>query len=77
MDTSPRERRLVADGAVGIAEACRFTGLGRTTLYAMMERGELSYVKVPGTRRRLVPRSELTRILATGLVAASNGGEVQ
>jgi excisionase family DNA binding protein len=65
--------QLVTDGAVDVAEACRFTGLGRTFLYQLMDRGELRYAKVG--RRRLIPRAELVRLLAGGLVGAPRGAE--
>jgi excisionase family DNA binding protein len=63
--TGEREQ-LVADGSVVVGEAVRFTSLGRTTLYGLMERGELRYIKVG--RRRLIPRAELKRLLAGGLM---------
>jgi excisionase family DNA binding protein len=65
--TIDRER-IVADGAVDVPEACRLTGLGRTFLYTLMDRGELRYCKIG--KRRLVPRSEITRLLANALVGA-------
>jgi excisionase family DNA binding protein len=65
MDRNESER-LVSDGAVPINEACRITGLGRTFLYQLMDRGELRYCKLG--KRRLIPKMELTRLLANGLV---------
>jgi excisionase family DNA binding protein len=59
-------QELLSRGAVGVHEAAAFTGLGRTYLYALMERGELRYVKAG--KRRLIPRTELTRMLAARLV---------
>ena len=56
---------LVRDGAFGVAEAQRFSGLGRTKLYELMEQGRLPFSKV-GTRR-LIPKNALVRILAEGL----------
>lgn len=60
------ETTLLSQGTVGITEATAFTGLGRTFLYALMERGDIRYVKAG--KRRLIPRSELTRLLAERLV---------
>ena len=57
---------LVMAGAVGIAETERLTGLGRTNLYSLMGSGELKYIKIG--KRRLVPRTEITRLLADHLV---------
>jgi excisionase family DNA binding protein len=59
---------LVAEGAFGIAEASTFTGLKRTFLYELMNRGELRFIKCG--RRRLIPRAELTRLLAQSLVGS-------
>ena len=58
-------QQLLTDGSVNVTEATRFTGLGRTFLYSLMEQGRLRYVKVG--KRRLIPRSELVRLLAEGL----------
>ena len=60
------EERIVDEGTMGIGEAVTFTGLKRTFLYLLMERGELRYVKIH--KRRLIPRSEITRLLAEHLV---------
>jgi hypothetical protein len=42
---------LVSDGLVTIREAQTFLRLGRSTLYALMERGELLYVLLGRARR--------------------------
>jgi excisionase family DNA binding protein len=55
---------LYEDGTVTVAEAEQFSGLGRTTLYALMESGELPHTKI-GTRR-LIPRRALVNLLAKG-----------
>jgi excisionase family DNA binding protein len=57
---------LVQDGTVPIPEALRFSGLGRSTLYGLMETGELAYSKVG--KRRLIPRRALVEMLSRGLV---------
>ncbi len=49
--------------ALSIQEACRFSGLGRTRLYAAISSGELKTLKV-GTRR-LVPVAALEAWLAS------------
>jgi excisionase family DNA binding protein len=53
---------LVKDGAAGVAEAGRFTGLSRTRLYELMQAGAIRYFKCGA--RRLILRSELQRFLA-------------
>jgi helix-turn-helix protein len=62
---------MVADGCVGIAEAQSFTGVKRTTLYALMGAGRLPFIKLNG--RRLVPRRALVSLLASGLANAGLG----
>lgn len=61
----PRARTACEDGAVSVAEASRFTGLGRSELYQMMVRNELAYLK--HGRRRLIPRRALVDLLASRL----------
>jgi excisionase family DNA binding protein len=61
-------KRIVADGAVGVPEACRLLALKKTFIYALMDRGELRYAKIG--RRRVIPRAEITRFLADNLVGA-------
>jgi len=68
MSDSTEREKVVAEGTVDIAEACRLTGLGRTFLYSLMDRGQLRYCKVG--KRRLVPRCEINRLLAESLVEA-------
>jgi excisionase family DNA binding protein len=59
-------QKLVGDGTLDIVAACAFSGLGRTFLYQMMDAGKLRYAKVG--KRRLIPKAELVRLLAEGLV---------
>jgi excisionase family DNA binding protein len=60
--------RMVDEGAVDIPDACKFTGLGRTFLYGLMDAGRLKYVKLG--KRRLIPRAELRRLLAESVANA-------
>lgn len=53
---------LVQDGAMDVPDACKFTGLGRSFLYALMEQGKIKFIKLG--KRRLLPRAEVTRLLA-------------
>lgn len=47
--------------ALSIVEACQFSGIGRTRLYAAISAGELKTLKIGA--RRLVPVAELKRWL--------------
>lgn len=51
------EKNIVAEGLVSIREAARFLSLSRSTLYQMMDKGELHYAKIGGARR--IPRQAL------------------
>jgi excisionase family DNA binding protein len=63
--------RLVEFGAMDLPDAVKLTGLGRSFLYDLMSKGALRYTKIGRTRS--IPRSELTRLLASGLVGAEQG----
>jgi excisionase family DNA binding protein len=60
--------RTAEEGAVSVADACRFTGLGRTYLYSLMDKGELAYTRVG--KRRLIFRAALVALLRHGAVAS-------
>ena len=64
-----REESLVDQGALSLRDAIRFTGLGRTTLYVLRESGGLRYCKVGA--RRLIPVSELKRLLSVSVVPST------
>ena len=57
---------LLADGCITVLEAAKFSGLGKTTLYELMDAGRLAYVRVGRARR--IPKRELVRFLAGQLV---------
>ncbi len=61
---------LTDEGAITVREATVFSGVPRSTLYEVMDRGELAYTKVG--RRRLIMRRSLRDLLRRGLV----GGEM-
>lgn len=63
---------LVEEGLLSIEEAKTFSRLSRSDLYARMERGELSYVKLG--RRRLIPRIALVEMAGRGLVIGHKEG---
>ncbi|MFZ4807590.1 MAG: helix-turn-helix transcriptional regulator [Hyphomicrobiaceae bacterium] len=61
---APHEIRL----ALRINEAATALGIGRSTLYSLIAKGEVKSAVVAGCR--LVPLSELQRLLAENLDAA-------
>jgi excisionase family DNA binding protein len=64
---------LLQDGAIGIEEARKFTGLGRSVLYDLMSKGRLPFTKIGA--RRLIPRRALVEVLAQGLNERREGSE--
>ncbi len=62
----PRER-LVTDGVVNVEEARRFLNCSRTTLYTLMDSGELDYLKFGRNRR--IPRRALIEFATSRLTA--------
>jgi excisionase family DNA binding protein len=48
-------------GMLSVPEACRYLGIGRTTLYAQMSRGKLAYVKIG--KRRLISLKAIERFI--------------
>ncbi len=46
--------------AYRITDACAALGIGRTSLYKLVERNELRLIRIAG--RSLVPRSEIERL---------------
>jgi excisionase family DNA binding protein len=63
------ETEIVEGGLRTVKEAQAYTRLGRTTLYGLMERRELEFVKIG--RRRLIPHRALVELAGRGLVARS------
>jgi len=59
---------VVEDGMLSIAEAVRHSGLGRSSLYELMQGGTLPFAKIQG--RRLIPRRALNALLASSLINA-------
>ncbi|MFI5365947.1 MAG: helix-turn-helix domain-containing protein [Candidatus Binatia bacterium] len=56
------ETELVRDGLAGLGEAERFLGVSRSTIYVLMESGQLPYVKIGRARR--IPRRALVQLAA-------------
>ena len=57
--------RLVADGLLTVNQASTFLSISRSTLYALMDGGELPFVKIRRSRR--IPRQALVELAARGL----------
>ena len=60
---------LVADGLSTVREAAGFLRLSRSTVYTLMDRGELPFVKLGRSRR--IPRRALVELAARGLRGGS------
>ena len=56
---------LVADGLMTVREAAVFLRLSRSTVYTLMDQGELPYVKLGRSRR--IPKRALIELAARGL----------
>lgn len=63
---------LVADGLVSIDEAMAFLQVSRSTLYMLMERGLLRFVKLGRARR--IPRRALIELAAANLRGGFSAG---
>ncbi|MFI5398499.1 MAG: helix-turn-helix domain-containing protein [Candidatus Binatia bacterium] len=63
--TIEREVDMVQDGLAGVREAAKFLSLSRSTLYALMESGQLVYVKIGRARR--IPRRALIELAAANV----------
>ena len=63
------QQALVADGLMTVREAAEFLSLSRATLYTLMDRGELPFMKLGRSRR--IPRRAVIQLAARAL----RGGE--
>jgi excisionase family DNA binding protein len=59
---------MLEEGLRTLQEAQAFTRLSRSTIYSLMEKGELPFVKIG--RRRLLPYRGLIELVARGLTGA-------
>jgi len=53
-DTIEQPNEVTRDGLASVAEACDFLSISRTSLYKMMDAGELKFVKLPGLSARRI-----------------------
>jgi excisionase family DNA binding protein len=59
---------LVSEGLMTVREAAEFLGLSRSTVYELMESGELSFAKIRKSRR--IPRKAVTELAASRIVGS-------
>jgi excisionase family DNA binding protein len=64
------EEALLRDGLMTIQEATAFLRLSRSTVYGLMDRGELPYVRIGSSRR--IPRRGLIHLAANHLEGESS-----
>ena len=64
------EADLVADGLMTVQEAAGFLRLSRSTVYTIMDRGELPFVKLGRSRR--IPRRALVELAAREMRGGTN-----
>jgi excisionase family DNA binding protein len=57
---------LVQDGLISVAQAARFLSVSRSTMYKLMDSGNIRYLKVGRARR--VPRKALIDFVAGNMV---------
>ena len=55
----------VTSRTVSIATAAQELGVCEMTILRMIRRGEIQVIKLPGVRRRLIPSSELDRLVGS------------
>ncbi len=67
-DKQNTDIEMLLDGVLTVAEAERFAGVKKTTLYSLMADGELPHTRIRG--RRLIPKRALVELLAQELVGA-------
>ena len=71
---APPKPPLCEDGLLRIfPEAARFLGVGRSKIFALLQDGHISYVRLPGGERR-VPRRALVEFAERLLVSAERSG---
>ncbi len=64
---------LVADGLSTVREAAGFLRLSRSTVYTLMDRGELPFVKLGRSRR--IPRRAVIQLAARALRGGQEFGD--
>jgi excisionase family DNA binding protein len=62
------ERRKLAGNLLTVQEAAKALAVCRSTLYSLMDSGELTYVRIGTARVRRVPLWAVEELLEAGLV---------
>lgn len=52
-----------AEGLLTILEACSYLRISRPTIYEMMNRGDLPFIRLPGVRARRIARRVLIELV--------------
>ena len=60
------KEEIVSEGLLCVSKVAAFLGVSRTTIYQLMERGELPWVKLGRARR--VPRRAVIELAAKNLI---------
>ena len=63
--TGNEQQALVADGLMTVREAAEFLRLSRSSVYALMDHGQLAFVKIGRSRR--IPKRGVVELAARGL----------
>jgi excisionase family DNA binding protein len=63
--TNQESQDWVADGLMQVAEVAQFLSVGRSTVYQLMDRGELPFVKLGASRR--IPRRAVLNLASANL----------
>jgi excisionase family DNA binding protein len=62
--------RLMADGLDTVPAAAKFLGISRTSLYGLMDRGMLEYVKIGRSRR--IPHRAVLELAVRNLISSQS-----
>ena len=65
-DDNEKKLELISDGLATVMEAAKFLNVGRSTIYLLMDQGELTYSKIGRCRR--IPWKTIRQLAANSLV---------
>jgi excisionase family DNA binding protein len=75
MAETTKAAELVADGLDRVGEVARFLKVSMSTVYGLMQRGALPYVKIGKLRR--VPHRAVVELAASGFAGSACGCAVK